>query len=137
MKLDSKTLSILKEYVEDNLSRLTILKSLCTARVKSAKTSALIDTVIYSLSRCLLQDSIVAANKLSITEPEAKNFYSKYKDTRDFHSHRFESTKKPSTLLYSDIESIFNLVCTSINAYYNPEEDIILTQELIAFLNKY
>lgn len=105
---------MIDNFFIDNVNRIVIIKSLSEIRDELRKTNSFINTTIYCISRCILQDciSFIEKNKLNNTDSIiVKNFYSKYKDTRDVHSHMYASNKVEKTLTLLDITTIFDELC--------------------------
>ena len=118
---------MINNFFIDNSNRIIIIKSLSEARDELRKTNSFINTSIYCISRCMLQDciSFIEKNKLNNADNIiVKKFYSKYKDTRDVHSHMYASNKVEETLTLLDITNIFDELCKEYSANMDIDSNI-------------
>lgn len=120
---------MIDNFFIDNSSRIIFIKTLSEARAETRKTNNFIDTTIYCISRCILQDciSFIEKNKLNNDNNKIiKKFYSKYKDTRDFHSHMYASDKTEKALNLLDITAIFDELCKKYSVNIDIDSNIWL-----------
>lgn len=120
---------MIDNFFIDNSSRIIFIKTLSEARAETRKTNNFINTTIYCISRCILQDciSFIEKNKLdSVNNKIIKKFYSKYKNTRDIHSHMYASNKVEETLTPLDITTIFDELCKEYSININTDSNMQL-----------
>lgn len=96
----------IKDSIGLQFTRIKILEGISEARKNLGFTTAFFDSCSYCIARCILQDLISIQHLKKYDNEIIKKFYNKYKDTRDFHSHFFESNKKDSPISLEELKTI-------------------------------
>ena len=111
----------LSHFVNLQLCRFTIIKSMDEARKRTSKTNDLVNTCVYCISRCILQDIIsLRGNEDFNALPGSnsiKKFCDQYQNTRNLHSHYFSSTKQDLPITLEKLEYIL----VEIHKILNPQ----------------
>lgn len=96
----------IENSVNYQMGRISILKNLYQTKINLNVTNYFLDECIYCITRCILQDLISIQQVAKYENDIIKNFYSKYKDTRDLHSHFFNSNKTGQPITINELEIV-------------------------------
>ena len=96
----------IKVSIGYQFARIKILEGISEARKNLGFTNTFFDSCSYCIARCILQDLISIQHLKKYDNEIIKKFYNEYKDTRDFHSHFFESNKKHSPISLEELKTI-------------------------------
>lgn len=96
----------IEDSIYYQMGRINILKNLKQTQENLQVTNYFLDESIYCIMRCVLQDLISVQQREKYDNAIIKDFYKKYKDTRDYHSHFFNSNKESLGMSVKDLEKI-------------------------------
>ena len=99
-------MSDIRDSIGLQFARIKALEGISEARKNLGFTITFFDSCSYCIARCVLQDLISIQHSKKYDNEIIKKFYNKYKDTRDFHSHFFESNKKDSPISLDELKTV-------------------------------
>lgn len=99
-------MEFIKYFINYQFERIQNLEGILEAQKNLDVISKFLDNCSYCIARCILQDLISFQNLKKYDNKIIKDFCKKYKNTRDLHSHLFESNKKDIPLSLEELKKV-------------------------------